>query len=286
MGMEQGAGKEGGAMDHKIIIAVAPNGARRTKQDHPALPMVPAELAETAWACQQAGAAMLHLHVRDDLGQHSLDPDRYRAAIQAIRAKVGPDLLIQATTEAVGRYSPPEQIAAMDALQPEAFSVAVRELFAIGADPVAAAAFLARHTARGALIQHILYDVEDIHRFTALVSEGRIPLSGGSVIFPLGRYVAGQQSRPQDLLPFLTAWSLPLAWMVCAFGVDEAACGVATACLGGHVRVGFENNLLMPDGTMASDNAALVGNVGQIMRTLGRRLANGTEARAILRGRS
>lgn len=273
-------------MTSSVILAVAPNGARRTKDDHPALPMTVAELAATARQCQAAGASMLHLHVRDEFGRHSLDPNRYRAAIAAIRAASGDDLLIQATTEAVGRYRPPEQIAAMDALEPEAFSVAVRELFASGADEAAGAAFLARHAGRGALIQHILYDADDIRHFRSLAERGTIPRVGASVIFPLGRYAAGQQSIPADLLPFLAAWSGGMAWMMCAFGSNEAACATTAACLGGHVRLGFENNLHLPGGDVAPDNAALVTHVAAILGALGRPLADGHKARAILRGPS
>ncbi|NBB83711.1 MAG: hypothetical protein GVY28_09935, partial [Alphaproteobacteria bacterium] len=63
------------------LLMVAPNGARKTKADHPALPIGPAELAATAVACRDAGAAAIHLHVRDEAGGHSLDAGRYREAI-------------------------------------------------------------------------------------------------------------------------------------------------------------------------------------------------------------
>ena len=273
-------------MNGTVIVAVAPNGARRNKGDHPALPMTATELAAAALACRRAGASMIHLHVRDDQGRHSLAPDRYRAAIAAIRAVVGEDLLIQATTEAVGLYTPPEQIAAMDALAPEAFSVAVRELFAPGADETAGATFLARHAMRGALVQYILYDDQDIRWFQALLGRGTIPLAGASVIFPLGRYAPGQRSVPADLLPFLASWSGVTSWMMCAFGPDEAACAVAAACLGGHVRVGFENNLHLPDGSLAPDNAALVAGIVRGLCCIGRRSADAAQTRALLRGRS
>ena len=67
----------------------APNGARRSKDDHEALPLTPEELAACAESVADAGAAMLHLHVRDKQGKHSLDPDSYRAAISSIRDRVG-----------------------------------------------------------------------------------------------------------------------------------------------------------------------------------------------------
>ena len=81
------------------MIAVAPNGARKQKADHPALPLSSAELAETAMQCRDAGACMIHLHVRDARGRHSLDTDAYRQAITAVRDAVGPDMIIQITTE-------------------------------------------------------------------------------------------------------------------------------------------------------------------------------------------
>ena len=73
---------------------------------------------------------MIHLHVRDAEQRHTLDLDRYRAALAAVRREAGPEMICQVTTEAVGLYSPAEQMAAMRALKPEAFSVALRELFA------------------------------------------------------------------------------------------------------------------------------------------------------------
>lgn len=100
------------------VICVAPSGARRTSVDHPALPITTAQIAREAAACAEAGASVIHLHVRDEAGRHSLDAQRYRAAIEAIRQAVGERLLVQVTTEAVGMYSPPEQISLIHASHP------------------------------------------------------------------------------------------------------------------------------------------------------------------------
>ena len=112
------------------MIMSAPNGARRNHADHPALPLTPRALAGEAERLLDAGASALHLHVRDHTGQHSLSPTHYRAAMTAIRAAVGEALVLQITTEAVGRYSPQEQMAVVDELRPEAVSLALRELLA------------------------------------------------------------------------------------------------------------------------------------------------------------
>ena len=64
----------------RVVVAVAPNGGRRTKADHPALPLTAGELARTAAECLEQGASMIHLHVRDQAGKHLLDAEAYRAA--------------------------------------------------------------------------------------------------------------------------------------------------------------------------------------------------------------
>ena len=92
-----------------LVIAVAPNGARRGKADHPRLPLTLDEIAHEAARCREAGAAMLHLHVRDAEGRHVLDAGLYRETIAAVRCAAGADFLIQITTEAVGRYAPPSR---------------------------------------------------------------------------------------------------------------------------------------------------------------------------------
>ena len=100
----------------ELCIMVAPNGARRTRRDHPQLPLAPDELARTAAECLVAGAGAIHLHVRDGDGTHSLDAGRYRDAIHAVR-ETAPEMVIQTTTEAAGLFDVDQQIAAVKALR-------------------------------------------------------------------------------------------------------------------------------------------------------------------------
>ena len=266
------------------VIAVAPNGARRGPADHAALPVTAEAIAAEARRCRDAGAAMLHLHVRDAEGRHSLDPDLYRAAVAAVRAAVGDDLLIQVTTEAVGRYGPGEMMASVRSVAPEAVSIALRELLpAEGGDESAAAAFLDDLRAAGTRVQHIVYAPAELERLQDLRARGVIPGGVLEVLFVLGAY-AGRPADPADLLPFLAARRDPVTvrWSVCAFGPAEAACAAAALALGGHARVGFENNLVLPDGRPAPDNAALVAAVAALARGMGRPLADGPAAREIM----
>lgn len=239
-----------------FIVMCAPNGARKSKDDHAAIPITPEELADCAAGIAEAGASMIHVHVRDDAGGHSLDAGRYRDAMSAIRGRVGDRLVIQVTTEACGIYSPAEQMATVRALQPEAVSVALRE-FNPDRDEEAAE-FYRWMTDAGVFAQHILYSPEDVARFARLRDDGVIRESRPFVLFVLGRYTDDLIGNVDELPDFVDAVSGDVTWAVCSFGNTEHLAAEAAALCGGHIRVGFENNLLMPDGLPAGDNAALV----------------------------
>ena len=187
-----------------LIVSVAPNGAYKTKQDHASLPLTASELADTAKACLDAGAAMLHLHVRDRDGKHSLDIDTYRDAIAAIKKAVGNNLVIQATSEAAGVYSAAEQMAAMRELKPEAMSLAIREIVPDTELEKSAAEFFHWAAREKIVSQYILYSSTDLQRFQDLVNRGIIPPGHHWLLFVLGRYTTNQTSSPQQLLPFFT----------------------------------------------------------------------------------
>jgi uncharacterized protein (DUF849 family) len=267
------------------IIAVAPTGARRTKLDHPALPVIAAEIAREAAACANEGAQVLHLHVRDAAGAHTLDADSYRGAIEAVRDATGDRLVIQVTTEAVERYSRQEQKAVVRALRPEAISVALRELIPDARAEEDAATFLAWAERAGIAVQYITYSAEEAIRLVHLAARGVVPScpsrKGPHALFVLGRYTTGQLADPAELPPFLEQWPTEWPWTVCAFGPAEAACLTSALALGGHVRVGFENNLVRPDGSLAASNAEQVAHVQGLVTAAGRPLATMAEARDI-----
>lgn len=258
-----------------VALAVAPNGGRRVKADHPAIPLTAAELADTAARCLEAGAAMIHVHVRDRSGKHLLDAGTYAEALAAIKGAVGDRLVAQVTSEALGVYAPAEQIAVVKAVRPEAVSLALRELCPTAAEEAAFAEFLLWLKAEGVAPQMIVYSAEEFARLNALIRRGLVPWADPPVLFVLGRYTAGQTSAPADLLPFLApGLPRPAHWMMCAFGRFEAGCAAAAALLGGHVRVGFENNLFLPGGGLAPDNAASLAAVAGALDRLGLGLAD------------
>jgi uncharacterized protein (DUF849 family) len=263
------------------VLCVAPNGARRGRADHAAIPIAPHELARDAMACREAGASVIHLHVRDDEGRHSLAPDRYRTAIRAIEEAVGQRMLIQVTTEAVGIYTAPQQMAVLRELRPAAASVALRELAPDESAVAEAASFFAWAGREQIALQFIVYTPEEAQRLARLARDGVLAVEAPNTLFVLGRYTQGQQSNARDLVDFLNGWPDGWPWSVCAFGFAEAQCMAAAIGLGGHARVGFENNLQRPDGSQAAGNADLVTNARAIVAATGRPLASVEEARRV-----
>ena len=262
-----------------LIVTVAPNGAYKQPADHPAVPITPATLATTAKACLDAGAAMLHMHIRDPQGRHSLDIEGYREAQRVVRNAVGDAMVIQITSEAAGVYHAPAQIAMVEALRPEAVSIGLREIDKPEIGEAGLQRFFTGLAQQRTMVQVILYDVADLHRWQALRANGVVPEAPWFLLFVLGRYSAGQTSSPRDLLPFLAAHDGPEPWAVCAFGAAENTCITAAALFGGHARVGFENNLLCKDGIVAPDNTALVKQASEAASALGRPLATADDIR-------
>lgn len=263
-----------------LILTVAPNGAYKQLADHPALPLTAATLGDTARQCLDAGAAMLHLHIRDSAGRHSLDVAGYRDAQAIVKAAVGDAMVLQVTSEAARVYEAPAQINMVRSLRPEAVSVALRELDQPSIGEAGLANFFSWLVSEQVMTQVILYDVKDLQRWQELRRLGVVPDGRWSLLFVLGRYSAGQTSEPRDLVAFLHAHTGNEAWTVCAFGATEHACVTAAAAMGGHARVGFENNLLLRNGEPAPDNAALVRQAAQACACLGRPLATAQQIRA------
>ncbi len=244
-------------------LMIAPNGARRGKADHPALPVTLPEIVETARACHAAGADGLHLHLRDAEGRHLLDAGAYREALAELRRAV-PEMAVQVTTEAAGAYAPPVQRAVALGSGADLVSVALREM---AAEEAEAPGFYAACAERGIAVQHILYDAADFDLLTRLVPEGLRDAAGLQMIFVLGRYSDGQESDARDLAPFLERLATreaPADWALCAFGRAETDCLRAAHAAGGKLRVGFENSLWHADGCVARDNAERVRAVVEV----------------------
>lgn len=262
------------------IILCAPNGARRTRADHAAIPITPQELAHCAKQIQAEGASMLHLHVRDDSACHSLDVERYRSAIDAVAAQIGNSLVIQITSEAAGKYAADEQMRMIKALKPEAVSIALREVFPSHGRTATERDFARWLIEQGIFFQIILYGTDDIVSFELALRAGLFGTTPPFTLLVAGRYgdsgaVSAAALRAIEArLP-----SLDFPWALCAFGAAEHDAVELAARHGGHVRVGFENNLNRKDGQPAASNAELVAEARIAFERQGRKIATAEAVR-------
>jgi uncharacterized protein (DUF849 family) len=250
---------------------VAPNGARRGKADHPALPVTDAELVATALACQQAGADGIHVHIRDAAGGHEIDPGHYRAVLDQLK-QVVPGMYLQVTSDSAGRYTGAEQRAMMRDLRPAYVSVAMREMVRDPADWGQAQDFYEWAAAEGVEVQHILYAPAEVRNFVAALDAGRIPGKTHLIQLVQGTYANGSAESvplPDYLDEMKRADGMTFDWMLCAFGAAETESLALAGQMGGKVRVGFENSLWHKDGRLAPDNAARVREVDAALRAVG-----------------
>ena len=271
-------------MSDPFIIMSAPNGARRLKSDHPNIPLSPRDMAICAEEIIAAGASILHLHVRDDQGTHSLDVDRYRASIAAIRDAVGEQIIIQATSEAVGIYSRHEQMAMVKKLKPEAISLALRELCPTDDEVKGFSDLINWMTAEHIFPQYILYDEGDYQRFERYRQQGIFQNDHPFALFVLGNYQGTSVKAHVEQLKSRTRQAT-FPWAVCGFGTNEKhAVTHAAENIGknkGHIRVGFENNIWRAEGQPLSNNAEMIQYCAEAATDAGRPIATVNDIRRL-----
>jgi uncharacterized protein (DUF849 family) len=268
-----------------VIIMAAPNGARKTKSDHPALPVSITDTVSEAAACYAAGASALHAHVRGSEHQHLLDAGLYRELLDEMARRL-PDMLVQVTSEAVGIYTPQQQVACIEAVRPRMASMVLREISSDFTRPDYARQFFEWCVENEVHVQHIVFSEEELRHFLEYREAGVIPASQRCLMLVLGRYRADFQSEVADLDPFLQHDLTGFDWFVCAFGHQEQQCALAAIEAGGHARVGFENNLHLPDGEIAGSNSALVASLVEALRESDYRAATSASAAQLLGVRS
>ncbi|MDA9957228.1 3-keto-5-aminohexanoate cleavage protein, partial [Candidatus Pelagibacter sp.] len=151
-------------------LMVAPNGARKVKKDHPAVPLTISETVVTAKSCYEAGAGAIHLHVRDKDGQHVLDAGLYKEALNELEHQV-PKMHIQVTTEAIGKYSPADMRKLAYDVTPPGTSIGTSELIPSRKPEEEDIKLYKYLTEAGTKIQHILYKPEDIDLLIELLNK-------------------------------------------------------------------------------------------------------------------
>ena len=272
-------------MDKKIIITVAVAGSRPTKEMNPAVPYTPKEIADAAVECHKAGAAIAHIHVRDPkTGRPDFKVELFREVLEGIRKRC--DMMVNLTTSGLFLKGPD---VISQRLQPvhlkpdlcslDLGSINFRDRVFINPPEWAEAA--ARTMQQNGVKPELeVFDVGHIYQARDLIQRGLID---DPPYFQLCMGVMwGMEASAENLL-FMKAKLPPDAlWSVLGVGKAQLPMITMAMLLGGNVRVGFEDNLYLKKGVLASSNAQMVEMAADLAERLGRQVATPGEARRIL----
>jgi len=288
-------------MTRPVIITAALTGGADSAGASPHIPVSPAQIAAEALAARAAGAAIVHLHVRDPAtGKPARDLALYRETVRLIRA-ADSDVLINLTTgpgasflpaeddpnrNAIphGMASPEERVAHVLELRPDICSLDVATM---NFGPRAFANLPGHLERMAAMIRDAgvkpeleVFDLGHARLAADMVRRG---LFAAPPWFQLCLGIAwGAPATPEAMLAIRALVPEGAVWS--AFGISRQQFPMAAQAviLGGHVRVGLEDNLYMARGALAEGNAPLVARAARIVAELGERVATPAEARALL----
>lgn len=267
----------------KLIISVAITGAELDKTKCPVLPITPEEQARAARECLDAGASVIHLHVRDDKGNPSQELAHFKRSVDAINNACSTKPILQFSTGGAVGEAMEKRIAPLT-LKPHMASFNLgtinfgEEIFAnTFADMRGLAKAFQQH---GVISEYEIYDAGHIDNLRKLIKEGVVS-PPYHCQFVLG--VPGALAGEIESLLFLSRYLPPEStWAVAGIGRYELPLAVHSVVMGGHVRVGLEDNIYYAKGQPAKSNAQLVERIVRIAKEVGREIATPQEARKIL----
>ncbi|MBC5810293.1 MAG: 3-keto-5-aminohexanoate cleavage protein [Candidatus Eremiobacteraeota bacterium] len=263
-----------------LIVTVAAVGAELAPDATPHLPYTPERLGETAARCREAGAAMVHVHCRDDAGANTSEPSRFDEALRAVRSRS--DLIVQFTTGGAIGMSAQERTAPLRVRPDMATLTCGTVNFG---DEVFENSFpimreIAREIARHGVVPELeIFDAGHLDNARILEREGLVRFPA-HLDFVLG--VPGGLAANERNLSFLTG-GLPAGctWSVAGIGRAQLPMAMLAIAVGGHVRVGLEDNIYYTKGRLAT-NEELGARVARIATEFGRPLATPAQARELL----
>ncbi|MEZ5091149.1 3-keto-5-aminohexanoate cleavage protein [Nocardioides sp.] len=268
----------------RLLITVAPTGAETAKADCPQLPTTPEELATTARECEAAGAAMIHLHVRDREHRPTLDLPLLKEWVAAVREST--DLVVQLSTGGSVHDPLDHRLKVLDA-EPDSCSLTmgttnfgddvfmnpwpfVTELYQLSQE-------------RQVVPEFELFDLGQVHAMRRLLDRFGLPY-GGRVHADLVMGVPGGMDGTADALVAAVA-ALPAqttSWSATGIGRSTLAVALASLSKGGHLRVGMEDVLTIAKGVPVESNKQLVDRVVELARIAQRTPMTPAEARTFL----
>lgn len=268
----------------KLIITTAVCGAEVTRADNENLPITPDEIADAALAAEEAGSSIIHLHVRDKDGNPTQDVEVFREVIEKMRAR-GVRAIIQPTTGGSVEMSKEERLQPVT-LNPEMVSLdcgsinfGENEVFVN--TPEIIRSFAAEIKRRGILPELECFDMGHITNGLKICS-GELEPKHLHFNFVTGMS-GGMPAEPGNLLMMVNRIPEGATWTVSGIGRHQLTMAFHAIPMGGHVRVGFEDNIYYSYGVLAESNAQLVARVARLAAEFGRKVADPDEARRILK---
>jgi 3-keto-5-aminohexanoate cleavage enzyme len=276
----------------KAIITAALVGSGTTKKQNPNTPYTSAEYAKDAKKCYENGASIIHVHARTDAGYESVDPLRYKEIIDVIKEEV-PEILINITTGPGRGYK--ERTGAIKLLKPEMCSLNVETMnFVFGNWRTGRVRGEVTYQHKFSTIKKIARDVKrlQIKPEIELFSESGMynvlflqrqdilvePLHVQYVFGVLG----GVPFSLENLSHFRNITPKNATWTVGGVAKNSIQCNMCAAALGGHMRVGLEDNIRNPDGSLSKGSYEQVEWAAKLVRMAGREVATPDDTREIL----
>lgn len=267
----------------KLIITAAICGAEVTKEQNPAVPYTVKEMVREAKSAYDAGAAVIHVHVREDDGTPTQSKKRFKEVLDAIYKEIPDVLVIPSTGGAVG-------MSAEERLQPTELFPEMASLDCgtcnFGDDVFENTIPMMREFGKRMLENNIkpeyeCFEMGHLDTILRLAQKGQVPGAPMQFNFVLG--VFGCTPATGENLAWLVR-NIPegSTWTATGIGRYQFPLAMAAIPMGGNVRVGFEDNLYLSKGVLAKSNGELVEKVVRLSRELGREIASPAEARRIL----
>ena len=267
----------------KLIIAAAICGAEVTKEHNPAVPYTVDEIVREAKSAYDAGAAVIHLHVREDDGTPTQSHERFQVCVDGI-LEACPGVIIQPSTGGAVGMTDLERLDSTNITPVPEFVTLDCGTCNFGGDEI------------------FVNTDNTVFNFARIMQEkGMKPelecFDKGMLDIAMKAYRKGLLDDPlhfdfvlgvqmaatvRDLSFCVDSLPPGATWTGCAIGKDEFKIAAASIAMGGHVRVGFEDHLYIEKGVLAKSNGELVDKAVQIAKLLGREIATPDEAREIL----
>ncbi len=266
---------------NKLIITAALVGAEVTRQEQPHLPLTPSEIADAAHDAWLAGASIVHLHARKPDGTSTQSATVFAEIIRLIRQRC--DVIIQVSTGGAVGMTAAERLEPVT-LKPEMATLTTGSVN-FGGDifvnsPADIEQFAKTIQQVGVKPEIEVFDSGMITTALRLLKQGLLtpPLHFDFVLGVPGAAPATLKT----LLHLVEMLPPDASWSVAGIGAAELPLALHATLMGGHVRVGFEDNIFLRKGVLAESNAQLVERVARLSREVGREVASPAEARIML----